>query len=170
MAKRGIIARRWCFTHPRSDPEAEAGITKLQNDDNVVCLICEEETGKDGYEHYQGYIEWKHEKSFNYLTTCPPISQKTHWEKAEGSKQKHIQYCSKESRVRWIKGCEIKKEEKSKHDDEYCRSLMQDCEKLELNELIEKRPKEWFLHREKIERFMIESLGRRARVWNGHLQ
>jgi hypothetical protein len=83
---------------------------------------------------------------------------------------KNIADCSKESRIRWIKGCEIKKQTATKKDDQYDNELMDESEKLELQELIEKRPKEWFLHRHTIERFMAESLGTRAKGWNGKLQ
>jgi hypothetical protein len=64
----------------------------------------------------------------------------------------------------------MKKEQPTKKDDQYYKELMYDCEKLEIDEFIQKTAKVWFLNRDKIERFMIEVHGRRAKVWNGKLQ
>jgi hypothetical protein len=59
MAKRAKLGKRWCFTNPRSDDEAEERRQQLFENENVTAMIVEPETGKDEYEHWQGYVEWR---------------------------------------------------------------------------------------------------------------
>lgn len=105
MAGRG---KRWCFTinNPEDgdvfwkDLEAH-GAVKNQS---VHFLIVQEEKGKEGTTHYQGYIEFDDRVRMSTLKT---INKRAHWEQAKGTATQNIEYCSKEDtytgglRYRW---------------------------------------------------------------------
>jgi hypothetical protein len=82
-----------------------------------------------------------------------------------------VKYCSKDGNVRWRIGLEEEKQKTNKKEDqeEYYRGLIEDARTLSMQAFEAKHPKEWFLRREKIEKLMIESMGRRATIWKGKL-
>jgi dipeptidase len=101
------------------------------------------------------------------------VTTKSKWIKVNASQKLKADYCSKEGHVLWKRGIQEETKQKA-HEiesrDEYSRGVMQDAEMLSLEQFKEKRPSEWFLRREKIERILIEAMGRRAGLWNGQLQ
>lgn len=87
-----VRARRWCFTFNN--------YTKSEHEH--ICVTCAtsgwnyiigKEVGANGTPHLQGYIECKEVIDFNKLKK---INAKIHWEKARGSKEANINYCSKD--------------------------------------------------------------------------
>jgi len=83
-----IRARRWCFTLNNPNAEEKSALSRMSQ-----CLIIGDEVGKCGTPHLQGYVEFENQKDFDCLKKLCP---RAHWEKAKGSKQKNIDYCSKE--------------------------------------------------------------------------
>lgn len=52
------------------------------------------EVGEEGTPHLQGYLEAKNSVDFDSLKRAFPM---IHWEKAKGSKQANLCYCTKEN-------------------------------------------------------------------------
>lgn len=91
-------SNKWCFTHK---------IENIKSEDDLIIkkivpifkqitkfYIFSVEIGESGYRHLQGYIETK---SKIRLTACKKlIDDTTHWEKAKGSRESNIAYCSKD--------------------------------------------------------------------------
>lgn len=92
--KRAVPAKKWCFTLNNHEP----------NDKNTIIHICiagkmqyiiGEEVGAQGTPHLQGYIESpikiRPTERFNF-------TNRIHWEKARGSLEQNIEYCSKDGK------------------------------------------------------------------------
>lgn len=89
----GFSARKICFTI--NNPEKNV---QLEINSEIRFAVWQKEKGSNGTEHYQGYIE------FNKAMTMPGIKkyleEKAHIEKALGTKEQNIEYCSKsETRI-----------------------------------------------------------------------
>jgi gas vesicle protein len=48
--------------------------------------------------------------------------------------------------------------------------MMKDAREMDPEEFEQAHPNEWYLRREKVEKIMMEAMGRRAQVWGGNLQ
>jgi hypothetical protein len=164
--------RRWTFTIPRTATDAENQLQLLQENPTVTRLIVGAEQGTaTGYQHFQGFVEFLHEKSFRQVKNL--LVNEAHLEKAKGSIKANFDYCTKEEDVRYCKGMDDQREDKQtkeKKDENYWREVLKDAEELDAAAFKDKRPKEWLLRRTQIERIMIECQGRRATKWNGELR
>lgn len=85
-------SKHWCFTFNNYKSEDIDTIIKCCVN-GVINYIFQEETGKNGTKHLQGYLE--------FPSRVRPMSifsmfKGIHWEKSKGSKQENIVYCSKE--------------------------------------------------------------------------
>ena len=91
-------SRGWCYTwnNPVLDYSTESyGLLKLFGD--AIYHICQLERGNSGTLHVQGFIYYKNAVHFN---TVKSQLRGAHFEKARGSVEDNIKYCSKaEGRV-----------------------------------------------------------------------
>lgn len=83
-------AIRWCFTLNNYTKEEECSIINIFRDKARMWIIGDECVSTP---HLQGYVEFK--------TKCRPLcmfdTKRIHWEKAKGSKEDNIKYCSKQN-------------------------------------------------------------------------
>lgn len=76
-SKRGLRCRIWAWTWNNYTVSDVSHILDYLKD---TSYIFQEETGKEGTPHLQGYVQFKFQKDFNTLKTAFP---KVHWEKAK---------------------------------------------------------------------------------------
>lgn len=81
-------ARRYCFTLNNYTNEEIDTLTHLFDE-----YVIGKETGDEGTPHLQGYVEFKNARS---ILELKKINNRIHWEKAQGSKEDNIKYCTKE--------------------------------------------------------------------------
>jgi len=89
-------SKRWCFTlNNYTDTEVEFLSSKITE----VCFrgFFSKETGSNGNPHLQGYIELKKKGRPLSSLLFGNLVIKPHWEKAKGSLDDNIKYCSKEN-------------------------------------------------------------------------
>lgn len=86
-----VRGRKWCFT---VNNFTENELTQITNDFKHDKIIIGKEVGEEGTPHLQGYVEFKNAISFNSLKK---ILKRAHIEKAKGTTEDNIRYCSKES-------------------------------------------------------------------------
>lgn len=91
MAKR-VQARRWCFTLNNYTEQELASIEEWE----VDYLIYGKETGENGTDHLQGYVELGSPAN---LGTMKNKLTRAHWETAKGNADQNITYCSKDGIV-----------------------------------------------------------------------
>lgn len=82
--------RGWCFTTNNYDDDDIIDV--LNTNADYICFGLE--VGEQGTPHIQGYLYWKNAISFN---TVKGLLIKSHIEKARGSPQQNIDYCSKDN-------------------------------------------------------------------------
>lgn len=81
-------AKHWCFT---LNNYSDKDIRSISSNSSIKKYIFQEETGKEGTPHLQGYIEFNEKvRPINMFD-----NNKIHWEKCRDIK-KSIDYCSKE--------------------------------------------------------------------------
>ncbi|AXH73499.1 MAG: putative viral replication protein [Cressdnaviricota sp.] len=84
-------AKRWCFTLNNWTSDEYSSIVPIIERECSFAIIGDE-IGATGTPHLQGYIEFKNK--------CRALSKfesrRFHWEKAKGSRENNIAYCSKE--------------------------------------------------------------------------
>jgi hypothetical protein len=85
-----------------------------------------------------------------------------------GSLKQNFAYCVKGGDVRYKKG--VDEVLKPKSNEDHWRELIHDAETLTAEEFKDKRPKDWVIRRQAIERMMIEEAGDRTETWDGELQ
>lgn len=95
IKKRVGTAKRWCFTLNNYTVEEIQALMKIHSGpggtDGTDFIIFGEEIGEGGTPHLQGYIEFK-----KRIRPKGLICDRIHWEVARGSKDRNIEYCSKE--------------------------------------------------------------------------
>lgn len=93
LPPRRIQGKKWCFTFNNyNGDEWDRGLELLAK--VTTNFIMAKEVGKEGTPHIQGYCEFKSNKRLSVLKKL--WSTKIHWERAKGSRQQNIDYCSKE--------------------------------------------------------------------------
>lgn len=90
--KDDVYSRGWCFTDHNVIQRMEM-TPNFYNFDYSYIIYGLETCPTTGKMHHQGYVYFKHEKSFTKVTKLLP---KCHIEKAFGSPQQNYDYCSKE--------------------------------------------------------------------------
>lgn len=83
-------AIRWCFTFNNYN-NCDISSIVLVFSKKCKFAIIGDEVGESGTPHLQGYCE--------FISKCRPkglLSDKIHWEKAKGSRDANIEYCSKQ--------------------------------------------------------------------------
>jgi len=83
-------SRNVCFT--LNNPELEE-ISDLLLNDRSTYIIFGFETGEQGTEHIQGYIEWKDVMRMNEMKN---VIKRAHFEVRRGSQDQAIEYCKKD--------------------------------------------------------------------------
>lgn len=91
--KRISASKKWCFTLKYVSGSIEL-MREMIRDEKFSSSIVSLEIGEDGYEHWQGYVEYV-SKNRPFGPKSFTFSPLTHWEKAQGSKLQNIRYCSK---------------------------------------------------------------------------
>lgn len=92
---RQIPCKKWCFTW---NNYTKLSVKLLEHifKNNKVLYIFGKETGLSGTKHLQGYIECnKRIRPIEFFK----LDKKIHWEKAKGSKEENLIYCSKEHNI-----------------------------------------------------------------------
>lgn len=90
--KRGASSKKWCFTW--FFEMGSLGSIKNMFDEDDKFIVGEEKCPTTGRKHFQGYV--------NFKVKCRPIEKMAskmpgaHWEKARGSEDENITYCSKD--------------------------------------------------------------------------
>ena len=91
-------SKKWCFTLNNYNENDISSIKSIVPKTNLI--IVGKEIGEQGTPHLQGYIE--------FTNKLRPLSLKLnngiHWEKAKGTKQQNLDYCSKENDLIITKG------------------------------------------------------------------
>ncbi len=85
-------ARSWCFTWNNHTQENWHTCTSLFGSMKIKKMVCQEEKGKNGTRHIQGFIQFNNAINF---TTLKRTDEKIHWEVCRNIPAS-INYCSKE--------------------------------------------------------------------------
>ncbi len=135
-------ARSWCFTWNNHTEENWHTCTSLFNNMKIHKMVCQEEKGKNGTRHIQGFIQFNNAINF---TTLKKIDEKIHWEVCRNI-QASVNYCSKkDTRVGKIFKHGVKeKQEKFVFEIDEFLLFMRKCMSNDLKEEIQER-----LYREK---------------------
>lgn len=89
-------ARRWCFTINNPTDEEEQNLHDMYETytQDIRFLVYQKEAGEQDTPHIQGYVEFKRPKRLNAVKSL--VSGRAHCEKANGTSQQNIEYCTKE--------------------------------------------------------------------------
>lgn len=87
-------AIRWCFTLNNYTESEVSSIVPVLSDSCRVAFFAKE-VGESGTPHLQGYLEFK--KKSRPLSVFKSVCDRFHWEKAKGSKDDNLKYCTKSS-------------------------------------------------------------------------
>lgn len=139
--KREASAKCWCFTI-NNPVDGEI----LPPNNMVTYMIYGRETGANGTKHFQGYVQFKNRHRFEALKKLVP---KAHWEKAKGSPLQNFKYCSKDGD--FIEVGDRPKGPKEK-DTTFSEALAATSVREGLAIIKNKRPREYLIHGEAIER------------------
>jgi len=142
-------AKRWCFT--LNNPQPDEGV----DTDLVEYMIVGEETGEEGTRHFQGYIEFLAEKR---LVALKKLLPRAHWEKSKGNGWSNYLYCSKDgnfmehgNRPKEPRASTRKSKADAENED-FCDALSQPTVREGIQVIRTKRPRDYCLHGESIER------------------
>ncbi|AGA18434.1 hypothetical protein [uncultured marine virus] len=95
-------AKRWCFTFNNYTTENISSIVPIFRS-NCLCAFFSREIGSsNGTHHLQGYCEFK--IKYRPVSLFKHISTTIHWEKAKGSREDNIAYCSKDGALEFHMG------------------------------------------------------------------
>ena len=83
-----------CFTLNNYTTEDELHIGLLALDEGTIGLVYGREVGESGTPHLQGYIEFRHQRSFTSAKKA--ISMRAHLQQAKGTRLQNYAYCTKE--------------------------------------------------------------------------
>jgi len=85
-------SRSWMFTlNNYNADDIDCLLLELKNSKSYVF---QEEMGKKGTPHLQGYVVWKSQRMFSVLIK---INKRIHWEVRRGTHKQAVAYCSKDS-------------------------------------------------------------------------
>lgn len=121
-------SKRWCFTMNNYTDEEYSTIVRLCKE-FCSLAICAKEVGKGGTPHLQGYLEFLVKRrprsvfqmALQGAQTCAEywkgscyeeakkLPMAIHWEKAKGTREDNLGYCSKDDKNPFVLGCTIPK-------------------------------------------------------------
>lgn len=141
-----MASKQWCFTI--NNPKEEDVI------EPVLChyLIVGKEVGSEGTPHHQGYAWFNKPQSLRQLKA---INGRAHWEKAKGTPYQNKVYCSKDGEYQeWgtIPVAPGPSHKKKPTDETYAEVLNQETFAEAVQIIKQKRPRDWVMHGETIER------------------
>lgn len=154
--KREYQQRNWCFTLNNYTEEE----VKCIKEQDVQYLIFGKEKGENGTEHLQGYFQFKKRIGIRGLKK---ILERAHWEKARGTPEQNIAYCSKDKQI-FTKG-EVSKSGKVKVD--MVKAAIQTSEGIEITKLLEEHGSGYIMHKRKIDEIakgLLEERNKKQRL------
>jgi len=118
-------SKRWAFTMNNYIEEEYSTIVRLIREYCKKAIVAKE-VGKGGTPHLQGYLEFTVKRRprsvFKMVDTSPSLEvaiaiasgklwpMAIHWEKAKGTLEDNLRYCSKDDKNPFVWGCTIPKE------------------------------------------------------------
>lgn len=154
------LSRGWCFTiNNYSEEEKDKVMAAIRG---AKYGIAEEEIGKEGTPHIQGYIYYPTDKSFNQVKR--EIGERAHIEKAKGSPKHNYDYCSKDNTVF------IEKPLGKSGGKIPMLEMINDMKQMSPEEFSEKYPQFWLMHREKVMAMIIDNAMKKVKDFGGNLQ
>lgn len=122
-SKISLRSRRWCFTlnNPKNTELAElstlSALLESDEHDIVKFLIWQEEEGDEQTNHVQGYFETHTRRTFKSLKKLLSFLERAHLERARGSQQQNISYCSKQDCISGFTFISGNRQEQGKRTD-----------------------------------------------------
>ena len=139
----GSRSRAWCFTLNNFIAHGwDNWRDRLSRLPNVKYLVCEEEVGKEGTPHLQGYVSFINARTFESMSKF--FEGFAHLETARGNALDNKKYCTKDN----VHVFEIGEPPVCKKVD--WELLLNEFENLPINEFISKHPKEAIFHYQKL--------------------
>lgn len=89
-----VRSRRWCFTLNNYDTQEYEVLKKFILEKTKFYILAKEKGDIKETPHLQGYIEFNNPIEFNSIKK---LNDRLHIEKAKGTRQQNIDYCSKEN-------------------------------------------------------------------------
>lgn len=95
-------AKNYCFTlnNPTNDDTdnlARFDNSTTRSNNNIAFMVYQLETGENGTEHYQGYIQFDTRKTFTHAKSI--VGPRAHLEVSKGTPAQNEIYCTKEPRL-----------------------------------------------------------------------
>lgn len=87
-----MAGRNWCFTWNNPNVDNDALKALLSADESVRYAVFQLETGENGTDHFQGYIEFAKVRKLGGLKKLLPLA---HWEARKGTRDQARDYCMK---------------------------------------------------------------------------
>ena len=111
-------SKRWAFTMNNYHSDEYSNIVRIIKEYCKVAIVAKE-VGKGGTPHLQGYLEFTVKRrprsvfKMDYMPNCSvyhdlkPMA--IHWEKAKGTQEDNLRYCSKDDQNPFVWGCTLPK-------------------------------------------------------------
>lgn len=155
--------KRWVFTINNYSEEEKELVTQLiEDEEHTHYGIAEEEVGKEGTPHIQGFVHLKY--PLRRSTIHRLLGGRAYVEVAKGSLQQNIDYCSKEGKV-FVSVIPVNNNSKKGET----LAMIQDMKTMTPDEFENNYPIEWYRNRAKVEKVMIDSAMKKMEIWNGEL-
>lgn len=157
------LSRNWCFTcnNPSQFPLTEIHqLPALPEHCKYLCIG--NETGESGTPHYQGYVQFKTEKSFaqvlKWVETVTGI--KGHIEKANGTPAEAAAYCRKDGAFVEFGSPPMDQQAKGVASKELFNEIISLAECGKLDDVKERYPKIFLSHYNSLQRISVSKLKR----------
>lgn len=159
---RDMRSRGWCFTINNFSEEEKRKVSEMITHAKYGLAEIEHSGEGEGTPHIQGYVYFDNAQTFERLRIL--LGGRAHIEKALGNPQQNYDYCSKENTVF------IKRELPIKFEKTPFLQQYHDMQTMAPQEFANAYPKLWFMHRDKVERIMIDSAMKNVIDYNGPLE
>lgn len=160
---------RWCFTwnNYEEDPmKLEQFRNWISGPDTKMAIIGMETAPTTGTAHLQGYVELSKKRR---LTELKKLSEKIHWEPANGTRTQNYQYCSKDGKI-WYEKNEGNDWNTSRSQDDLWKRVVQLAREGKLETIEAESPMIWTRYRGALEKMAAESLIASLKIFDGELQ
>ena len=162
VIRRDLRSRGWCFTINNFSEEEKNHVSEIIRHAKFGIAEIEHAGEGEGTPHIQGYVYFDNAQTFERVRIL--LGNRAHIEKALGNPQQNYDYCSKENTVF------IKRELPTKCEKIPFLQQYNDMKTMAPQEFADTYPKLWFMHREKVERIMIDSAMKSVVDYNGPLE
>jgi len=92
---RGALAARWCFTYNNPTCDGDEFVSLLERKEDIKMAVFQKETGEEGTEHFQGYME-TNKRMYTSGVHAMLAPHKMSLLHAKGTKIQNHKYCTKE--------------------------------------------------------------------------